>query len=381
MIRDMKYYDKVIIGAGLYGLYSALQCGKNGQTVLVLERDDAPFSRATYINQARVHMGYHYPRSYSTAVRSCHYFERFCQDFGFCIHRDFDQIYATSRTFSWTDAKEFRQFCQNVGIQCRPVSAEDYFNPGMVDGAFLTREYTYDAQILKRWFLDQLSSLNNVRLCFHSRPEKIIRQGNSWIVRCEGMSVETPFILNAAYAGVNDVLKTVEGEAFEPFRIKYEKCEIILCRVSENLRNTGITVMDGPFFSLMPFGLTGYHSLTSVTFTPHETSYDVLPTFSCQKQTEGRCSFENGLDNCNSCRFHPKSAWVYMSHLAEKYLKEEYQFSYVQSLYSMKPILTVSEMDDSRPTIIRVHSESPGFVSVLSGKINTVYDLDEVLHG
>ena len=24
--------------------------------------------RATYINQARVHMGYHYPRSYSTAI-------------------------------------------------------------------------------------------------------------------------------------------------------------------------------------------------------------------------------------------------------------------------------------------------------------------------
>ena len=29
--------------------------------------------RATYINQARVHMGYHYPRSYSTAIKSAHY--------------------------------------------------------------------------------------------------------------------------------------------------------------------------------------------------------------------------------------------------------------------------------------------------------------------
>ena len=51
------------------------------------------------------------------------------------------------------------------------------------------------------------------------------------------------------------------------------KCEIILCTVDERLKNTGITVMDGPFFSLMPFGQTGLHSLTSVTFTPHETSY------------------------------------------------------------------------------------------------------------
>ena len=55
---------------------------------------------------------------------------------------------------------------------------------------------------------------------------------------------------------------------FEPFKIKYELCEIILCEVDKRLYNTGITVMDGPFFSLMPFGQTGLHSLTSVTFTP-----------------------------------------------------------------------------------------------------------------
>ena len=88
--------DKIIIGAGLYGLYAAQKCGAAGQRVLVLERDPAPFMRATYINQARVHMGYHYPRSYSTAIKSAHYFQRFCRDYDFCLHTSFDQIYATS---------------------------------------------------------------------------------------------------------------------------------------------------------------------------------------------------------------------------------------------------------------------------------------------
>ena len=41
--------DKIIIGAGLYGLYAAQKCGAAGQRVLVLERDPAPFMRATYI--------------------------------------------------------------------------------------------------------------------------------------------------------------------------------------------------------------------------------------------------------------------------------------------------------------------------------------------
>lgn len=50
------------------------------------------------------------------------------------------------------------------------------------------------------------------------------------------------------------------------------------------------------------------------------------------------------------------------------------------SLFSMKPILKASEIDDSRPTVVRVMNTEPMLVSVLSGKINTVYDLDEVLN-
>ena len=68
-----------------------------------------------------------------------------------------------------------------------------------------------------------------------------------------------------------------------------------------------------------------------------------------------------------------------MSQLARKYMRPEYEFSYAGSLFSMKPILKASEIDDSRPTVIRQYSKDPAFFSVLSGKINTVYDLDEVL--
>ena len=94
------------------------------------------------------------PRSYSTAIKSAHYFERFCEDYGFCLHTQFDQVYATSAHFSWTNAAEFRRFCAAADIRCDDVPPERYFNPGLCDGAFLTTEYTYDAQVLKRWFLE-----------------------------------------------------------------------------------------------------------------------------------------------------------------------------------------------------------------------------------
>ncbi len=368
-------YDKIIIGAGLYGLYSALRCGEKGQRVLVLECDGEAFSRATYINQARVHMGYHYPRSFSTAIKSAHYFERFCRDFGFCNLVDFEQVYATSAHFSWTNAEEFRDFCRAAKIRCDEIAAERFFNSGQCDGAFLTREYTYDAQILKRWFLEQLEELSNVEIVYHHRVEAIKQTGSVWQVKAGDLTVEAPFLLNTTYAGVNEIHRLL---GLEPFKIKYELCEIILCEVSENLKNVGITVMDGPFFSIMPFGRTGLHSLTSVTFTPHETSYGEVAEFPCQQNSKDHCR-PGALYNCNDCPARPESAWPYMSQLARKYLKPEYEFRYLKSLFSMKPILKASEIDDSRPTVIRQYTEDPAFISVLSGKINTVYDLDEVL--
>lgn len=425
-------FDRVIIGAGLYGLYSALFCGKQGMSVLVLEMEDAPFKRATYINQARVHMGYHYPRSLTTALKSAGYFRRFVDDFGFCIHQKFDQVYATSANFSWTGRAQFIEFCKAADIRCDEISVEQYFREGMCDGAFLTEEYTYDAHVLRDYLLQEIGKYPNVRLSFGSHITGIERGQDHYLVIYtheeagdisqgtvnqhaggvkQSFFVKSPFVLNATYASVNQILHHVFPE--DTFQIKYELCEIILCEPSKRLENVGITVMDGPFFSIMPFGLTGLHSLTSVSFTPHVTSYEDRPAFKCQQELQNYTDDlreQNGqrlqdkkndakrflcnpecLNNCNACPVKPQSAWPHMSHLADKYLKPEYAYTYKESLFSMKPILKSSEIDDSRPTAIRVHSggkkpgngscgsAEPTFISVLSGKINTVYDLEEYL--
>lgn len=372
----MEQYDRIIIGAGLYGLYAALHCGKQMENVLVLECDAAPFGRATYVNQARVHQGYHYPRSISTAMKSAGYFARFNRDYAFCINQAFRKVYATSAQYSWTDGEQFKRFCQAADIPCEELHAERFFQKGMCDGAFLTREYTYDAMLLKDYFLEQLSACRHVTMRYGVRIRQIERQQDRYVIRLEdGTEYAAGFVLNAAYASTNQILKMA---GYEPFGIKYELCEIILCETNDALKAYGFTVMDGPFFSIMPFGKTGFHSLTSVTFTPHTTSYDAVPVFGCQRESGGTCSPAH-LGNCNHCAARPETAFPYMANLARKYLREEYGFTYHHSLFSMKPILTSSEIDDSRPTVVRVCSEKPVFVAVLSGKINTVYDLDEVL--
>lgn len=369
-------YDRVIFGAGIYGLYAALRCSDKGYHTLVIEWEKEPFSRATYVNQARVHLGYHYPRSLSTALKSKKYFDRFNSDFSFCINDSFDQIYATSAKYSWTNGMQFYEFCKAAQIQCEELNPNRYFKRGKCDAAYLTKEYSYDANLLRLFLIQQLEERKNVEILFQAHVKTIERAGTDYIISLfNGKEYATAYILNATYASCNQIIELM---GYEKFKIKYELCEIILVNASDVLKPYGFTIMDGPFFSIMPFGKTGDHSLTSVTFTPHSTCYKELPEFLCQNESSGYCSVHH-LGNCNLCKHKPETAFPYMNKLAKLYLKDEYEFLYKQSLFSIKPILASTEIDDARPTVIRIHSESPFFASVLSGKINTVYDLEEVL--
>ena len=264
-----------------------------------MECDSTPFRRATYINQARVHQGYHYPRSISTAMKSAGYFERFNKDYAFCVNKEFDQIYATSAEYSWSNGKQFKEFCKAANIPCEELHPGNYFKDGMCDGVFRTREYTYDAMILKDYFMEELAKYpNSVEIKYGVDIRSIDKDTDTFVIHtADGGAYQSGFVLNATYAGTNQILDMV---GYEKFGIKYELCEIILCDVNEKLKNIGFTVMDGPFFSIMPFGKTGYHSLTSVTFTPHTTSYDGVPTFACQEKSNGFCSTFSDIKFKNS---------------------------------------------------------------------------------
>jgi len=372
----MENFDKIIVGAGLYGLYAALFCAKKGETVVVFEHDPESFSRGSYINQARVHMGYHYPRSYTTAKKSADYYDRFVDDYNFSIHKEFDKIYAISKQFSWTNAIQFKKFCVDADILCKPINVEEFFKKEFCEGAYLSKECTYDAQSLKEYFLKELQKFQNVKILYNTHITKVEKKDGFYILTTNQSDFcMSEFVLNTTYASINQVLN-IFGE--QPLDIKYELCEVILCKVSDNIKNVGITMMDGPFFSLMPFGQTGYHSLTAVSYTPHKTSHSLLPKFDCQSRSNNYCSSIK-LGNCNSCIAKPKTSWPFMLALAKKYLNDNITLEYVTSLYSVKPILHSSEIDDSRPTVIKEFSKKPKLVSVLSGKINTVYDLDIIL--
>jgi len=86
--------------------------------VILVEKEDDFMQRASYTNQARVHNGYHYPRSILTALRSRVSFPRFYDEFKDCVDDTFDKYYMISRLQSKVSAKQFEKFCNRIGAVC-----------------------------------------------------------------------------------------------------------------------------------------------------------------------------------------------------------------------------------------------------------------------
>lgn len=375
MLRPYRLHDRLIVGAGVFGLYAAHLLTSRGMDVSVVDVDDRQVMRASLVNQARVHNGYHYPRSAFTALQSSAYYSRFVRDFAPAINGRFTAVYAVSATGSYTDALHFEKFCKVVGIRARKVDALELFRPGAVEAAFETDELSFDAPSLRRLLLERIERAPGRCSWYLGQSVKEAgTDGPMYSARLSGgTELRVGGVINASYAGTNGVLRTF---GFEPLPLKYELCEVALVDAPAQA-GIGVTIMDGPFFSLMPFGLSGRHSLTAVDYTPRLTSFAAEPTFPCQV-LNSMCT-PTALDNCGLCPARPVSAFPRMAALAKQYLCNAGAMRLVEPLHSVKAVLKTSEVDDSRPTLVRLHRETPPFISLFSGKINTIYDLEEVL--
>ena len=363
-------YDAVIIGGGFFGCSLALGLGEFMGRVLLVEKEAELMSRASYVNQARVHNGYHYPRSLLTALRSRVNFDRFVQEFGECVVNDFEKYYAIASTFSHVTASQFRTFCERIGapIESAPKEIRELFDADLVEEVFRVKEFAFDSVKLRdrRW-RELRAAGTEVRLKTEAvrltpRPDGRI------VVRLEdggaGDEVVARHVFHCTYALLNPLLASSD---LPTIPLKYEVTEMALVEVPEPLRNKGVTVMCGPFFSTMPFPSRGLHTLSHVRYTPHRYWHDGA----------------NGcrMDGHAFLRSSPlKTQFEYMVRDSRRYLPVLGGARYVDSLWEIKTVLPASEVDDSRPILFRMDHGLKNLVCVMGGKIDNIYDVLQEIH-
>lgn len=361
--------DVAVIGGGFYGLRIGAMTASAGRSTALFERELHFLSRASFNNQARVHGGYHYPRSVLTAMRARHLYARFQQEFASAINGEFQHLYAIARHQTKVRAREFAEFCRRIGAPLSPAprALAAHFDANTVEQSFLAEEAVFDAHTLAD--LAIANALREGVRCLPGcevvglAPGSARRLRLHWRSGANTGTTDADWVVNATYSALNDVLAQ---SGLTPIPLIHELTEIAIVRPPAALRGCGVTVMDGPFWSCLPFPALGAYSLTHVRYTPHAR----WRSDDADAASAARVS---------SPQSHGPSSAPLMQRDAERFLPLMREAQHLTSLWETKTVLPRSAGDDSRPILVRQHDDAPGLVSVLGGKIDSVYDVEDEL--
>jgi glycine/D-amino acid oxidase-like deaminating enzyme len=373
-VNEPERFDFVVLGGGFFGCCLALQLRelRPGCSIVLLERERQVMTRASYRNQARIHQGYHYPRSLLTAYRSRVNFARFVEDFSACVHSSFDHYYGIATIQSRINAAQFRTFCERIGapLSRAPDAVRDLLDTALVEDVYAVEEPAFDAAILRDLLRSRLDASGvALRLGWEAdRVERATGHEDGILVHATELSSQRRQRLHGAhvfactYSNLNTLLA---ASGIDDIALKQELTEIALIEMPPELRGLGFTVMCGPFFSVMPFPDRGCHSLYHVRYARHASWFD----------GDVAASSQEILDEAP-----PRSNFPKMIKDASRYLPALAHARFLESSWEIRSLLPSSEIDDSRPILFRQDVGGiPNLVCVLGGKIDNVYDLQDEL--
>jgi len=354
--------DSLVIGGGFYGCSLALFLKTAGEKVTLVEAEDRLLARASRVNQARVHTGFHYPRSPLTAVKSMVLHRRFLADFPQAVVGDFDMLYAIARHRSKISARRFHRMFADMGAPIAPATPAQaaLFSSDMVEQAFACREYAFDYRVLARQLGARLDAVG-VDLRLGTRVTALAEHGSPIIATLSnGEEIEARQVFNVTYAQINALLDTA---GLPQAALKHELAEVALVEVPPKLMRIGITVLDGPFFSCMPYPAEGLHSLTHVRLTPQASWTDA---------SAGKSAYEV------FAAVEPQARHRHMLLDAQRYVPALAGAQWRKSLHEVKTVLVKNEKDDGRPILFH-RAAGSRVCSVMGGKIDNIYDLFDIL--
>ncbi|OQK16320.1 amino acid oxidase [Methyloprofundus sedimenti] len=352
-------------------MYLSEYFARQGHEVMLSEKEDNFMQRASYVNQARVHNGYHYPRSMLTALRSRVSLPKFYAEFRDCIDDTFDKYYLISNIQSKISANQFENFCRRIGAVCEPAPHKItcIVDPHYVEAVFTTKEFAFNAEKLMHTMLDRIGDAG-VQYHLNQKIQSVREVNGKLLIHAYSLSDEIELepiavdeVFNCTYSMINQV---INDSGIDMIPLKHELTEIALVKVPDVLKNVGITVMDGPFFSVMPFPARGLHSFSHVRYTPHYEWHDT--------NSGGYRDAHRHYDLITK-----KSAWPYMIQDAQRYIPLLSECKYEDSIWEVKTILPSSETSDSRPILYKPNHGLNGFHNIMGGKIDNVYDVIEVI--
>ena len=335
----------LVIGAGIHGSTIAIELAKKEYIVTLLDSKADILMGTSSATHNRLHLGYHYPRSLSTAKECMKGYGYFVKNLSDCLTFP-DFYYAIERHQSKLNAKQYKDAMEEFGLECITGWPEDYFlNRNNIEECFKVKEACFDLWKLKDLLKKQFSEFKIDEIYnFEIKKAKINKNNNIELLSAHKSSINTTadLIINCTYTYTNNIQKAFSVDS-DITTYKFEDTGIAV--VESDLIIPALTVMDGPFITILPYVGKKNHYLV----------YDKLN--SVLKIETGTIYNNNPIININ---------WNKMLEHGMKYYPFFESLKYKYSLFGNRPILL--EKNDDRSTKIIKHDSPIDFYSIKEGK-------------
>lgn len=319
-----------VLGGGIYGCHIATTLIAQGHVVEVHEIADRLFAGASGANPARLHLGFHYPRSLSTRALSQANYKRFMKVYGAYTRGIAVNLYAVAEDESLVDFEQYRAALRGE-VEYVTVANPAEFGLAHVEGAVLTAERHVLIDRLAQYFAQALRD----RTYFGCSHEMARAGDDDWdyTVDCTFSALDR--------AGIH----------------RYEPCVTFLYGGSWD---KAVTVMDGPLPSMYPHYAQDSSggavvSLTSAKYTPlakvktWEEAQAVLTDLTEGDLKRQRTALEEQISY-----YYPE-------------FRDQYQYGEARLAVRAMPI----SASDARLPGVEMHGRR---ITVRAGKIDAIFD-------
>ena len=326
----------VIVGSGWFGLYSALLLQEK-YNVIILEKNYDFFENSSNYNQNRLHLGYHYPRSYNTRKICLNGYYKFIEKFRDLIDFIDNNYYCISKE----SLLDFETYKQIFNLQKYKHTFIKNICISNIDGDIInTQEKIINSEKAKKYFNDKIKC----EIKFNYMVKDIKQKNNKVIINDD---IECDLLIDCSY---NQLGLSQKKYIYE------NTISFIYERINFDDDYDSLTIMDGNFFSLFPRDVNKkLYSLTHVKYTPFQKEYDISKLNNNLSQKK--------INEINTNMV--KDVIKYLPNFKKHFILKTYFLSYKCKLISK---------NDTRECIIEKNNN---IINVNCGKIIGIFELED----
>jgi hypothetical protein len=340
---NKKMKNVLIIGAGIHGTLLSIEIKKKLKTKVnidLVEKNKTILSGTSNSTHNRSNRGFHYPRSLET-TKECklgwNYFQKYYYD---CFHNIGNSYYLVEKN-SKTSVKKYENFLLKNNYKFKKKFPLNFScNKRLLKESFEVFEGCFDHKKLSKKILKQINHYNiNLITNFEIKKIKYIKSNIVLTGNKKKIQKKYDLIVNCTYA---DAYKILNLMGIKNKKNIYKVQNTIIPVVYCEKKIPGLTVIDGPYCTIMPY--SSHKSLYLL--------YDVKNSVSLKKISHKE----------------KEKRYNKIKKKFEKYFLEKFNFKLKKFLMGKRPI-PISNFGDRRSTkIIKNKFKNINIISVCEGK-------------